>query len=99
MNSLSSISLSGMNAAQLRLGAAAHNIANAQTPEFRRSTVTSEALADGGVTAHVARSPEIGERLAEDLVHTMVAAYSFKANLKVLQTQHSLLGSLLDLRA
>jgi len=99
MNSLSSISLSGMNAAQLHLGAAAHNIANAQTPEFRRSTVTSEAQAGGGVTASVGRSSEIGENLAEDIVQTMVAAYSFKANLKVLQTQYSLLGSLLDLSA
>jgi hypothetical protein len=29
----------------------------------------------------------------------MVAAYSFKANLRVLQTQSGLLGSLLDTRA
>jgi|SRR5687768_16478578 flagellar hook protein FlgE len=99
MNSLSSIAQSGMNAAQLRLNAAGHNIANLQTPGFRRELVVSEAQAGGGVTASVAQATVVGESLADDLVQTMVAAYSFKANLKTLQTQYSLLGSLLDLKA
>ena len=36
MNTVSSIALSGLQAAQTRLGSSAHNIANALTPNFRR---------------------------------------------------------------
>jgi flagellar hook-associated protein FlgK len=99
MNSISSIALSGLNAAQFRLDAAAHNIANAQTPAFRRQQVVAQALPEGGVTSSVRQADDMGENLAEDIVQTMVAAYSFKANLRVLQTQTGLLGALLDTHA
>src|SRR5688500_4534182 len=49
MNSLSSIAQSGIGAAALRLDSAAHNIANGQTPGFRRQVVQQEALPEGGV--------------------------------------------------
>ncbi|WP_280154101.1 flagellar basal body rod protein [Piscinibacter sp. XHJ-5] len=39
------------------------------------------------------------EDLADDLVQQVVAAYAFKANLKVIQTQQDMLGSLLDVTA
>ena len=99
MNSISSIALSGMNAAQFRLGAAANNIANAQTPGFRRQLVAAEALPGGGVTSSLQRADSAGENFAEDIVQTMVAAYIFKANLRTLQTETSLIGSLLDTKA
>jgi len=99
MNSISSIAMSGLNAAQFRLDAAANNIANAQTPDFRRQQVVAEALPEGGVTSSVRQAGDAGENLAEDIVQTMVAAYSFKANLRVLQTESGLLGSLLDTHA
>ena len=99
MNSISSIALSGLNAAQFRLDAAAHNIANAQTPAFRRQQVVGEALPEGGVTSSVRQADEIGENLAEDIVQTMLAAYMFKANLRTLQTETGLLGALLDTHA
>jgi flagellar hook-associated protein FlgK len=99
MNALASIALSGINAAQLRLGASAHNIANAQTPGFRRQLVTQQAVPEGGVSAGLVRAPVEGEALAEDLVAQMSAGYQFVANLRVLQTQHKLLGTLLDERA
>lgn len=99
MNALASIALSGINAAQLRLGASAHNIANAQTPGFGRQLVTQQAVPEGGVSASLVRAPVEGEALAEDLVAQMSAGYQFVANLRVLQTQHKLLGTLLDERA
>ena len=99
MNSISSIAMSGLNAAQFRLDAAANNIANAQTPDFRRRQVVAAALPEGGVTSTVREAGGAGENLAEDIVQTMVAAYSFKANLRVLQTESGLLGSLLDTHA
>ena len=49
MNTLSSIAQSGMNSAVLHLDAAAHNIANAQTPDFRRQRVVDQTQVGGGV--------------------------------------------------
>jgi flagellar basal-body rod protein FlgB len=99
MNPLSSIAYSGLNAALLRMDAAANNIANVQTPGYRRQFVEQEALAEGGVAASVGQAQEATANLADDLVQQMVAAYSFKANLRTIQTQHVMLGSLLDVTA
>lgn len=99
MNPLSSIALSGLAAAQQRLRASAHNIANAQTPGFRRQLVTQQAMPEGGVRATLQRAPVEGAALAEDVVEQMSAGYQFIANLRVIQTQDKLLGALLDDRA
>jgi flagellar hook-associated protein FlgK len=99
MNSLSSIAQSGIAAALLRLDASANNIANAATPGYRRQLVVQESPPGGGVTARPERGVTNGENLAEDLVRQRLAAYAFKANLRVIQTQHEMLGSLLDVQA
>jgi flagellar hook protein FlgE len=99
MSPLASIALSGLNAAQLRLASSAHNVANAQTPGFRRQLVVQQALPQGGVAAGVATAPREGPALADDMVEQMSASLQFKANLKLLQTERQLLGTLLDERA
>jgi flagellar hook-associated protein FlgK len=99
MNSISATALSGLSAAQLRLDASAHNVANAQTPGFRRQQVVQQAQAAGGVQASVQTAELAGDDLATDLVQQKVALYSFKANLHVLQTEDEMLGSLLDVKA
>jgi len=99
MNSLSSISLSGLNAAMLRLDAAGNNVANAQTPGFRRQSVLQSEDAGGGVSTSISREAEAGENLNADMVEQLSAVYSFKANLRVLQTQDEMLGALVDLKA
>jgi flagellar hook-associated protein FlgK len=93
-----SIGLSGLNAAQLRLDTAAHNVANAQTPGFQRQQVVQQAVADGGVQAEVSAQRLPGGSLEADAVEQMSAAYSFKANVRTLQVQDEVLGSLLDIR-
>ncbi len=102
--SASAIGLSGLRAAQTRLDTAAHNIANAQTPAFQRQVVQQTAVPDaGGVQTQVLR--EDGEptgdlgHLAEDLVEQRQALYSFAANLKTIETEDRMLGSLLDIQA
>jgi flagellar hook protein FlgE len=102
--SASTIGLSGMRAAQLRLDVGAHNVANAQTPGFQRQQVVQTANPDaGGVTARVER--ETGGagrdpgRLAEDLVGGKMALYSFAANLQVVKTEQAMLGTLFDAKA
>ena len=44
MASFVSIAFSGLQAAQLRLDSAAHNVANMNTSGFKRQTVTQEAV-------------------------------------------------------
>ncbi|WP_180683864.1 flagellar basal body protein [Tepidicella baoligensis] len=98
MNTLS-IAQSGMQAAQVRLNAAANNVANAQTEGFRRDQVQQEAQAGGGVAARLDKVPQPGADLTRDLVEQKSATYAFKANLQVLKAADETLGRLLDTRA
>jgi Flagella basal body rod protein len=99
--------LSGMRAAQLRLDTGAHNVANAQTPGFQRHSVTQTARpGQGGVDAQVVREPEAASafggdfsHLAQDLVEGRMSVYGFAANLRVVETEDRMLGTLLDERA
>ena len=99
MNSLPSIALSGVNAAKLRLDAAGNNIANSQTPGYRRQRVLQAEQSDGGVMISMARSVEPDQNLAQDIVDQISASYMFKADLRVVQTQDEMLGALLDVKA
>jgi flagellar hook protein FlgE len=99
MNTITSIALSGMNAATTRLGVSAHNIANIETAAFRRQQVVQETQAGGGVATSVTRADAISSDLAADAVQQMTALYTFKANLRTVQVEHDMLGSLLDLKA
>ena len=99
MNTISSIAVSGANAASTRLDVAAHNIANAQTPGFQRQVVHQQSQETAGVVTTIGKSDEIGADLAADLSAQMEASYSYKANLKTIQTQDQMLGSILDVKA
>lgn len=102
--SATTIGVSGLRAAQTRLDTTAHNLANAQTPGFRRHVVQQTAVPDaGGVQTQVVRQ-EAGQagdlgQLAQDLVEQRVSLYSFAANLKTIETEDRMLGSLLDAQA
>lgn len=99
MNSASSIAQSGLGAAQTRMGASAHNIANVQTDKFRRQEVTQQSTEPAGTSASVRRAPVEGQALSRDLVEQKSAGYAFDANLKVIQTEKKMMGRLLDERA
>jgi flagellar hook-associated protein FlgK len=99
MNPIASIALSGLQAAQTRMGSAAHNIANAATPDFRRRVVVPHSVAGGGVATQIERAPVAGDALAEDLVALKYSVHLFSANLAVLRTHDRLLGTLLDAHA
>ena len=105
--SAAAIGLSGMRAAQLRLDVSAHNVSNVQTPGFQRQQVAQTAQpATGGVSVQVGQEPasltqgpDGFNRLAEDMVEQRMSLYSFAANLRTVQTQDAMLGTLLDVRA
>ena len=81
-----SIGLSGANAAQWRIDSAAHNIANIDTPDFRRQQTYQQTLEPlGGVTSSVTQSDTTGSALETDLVEQQAAAYDYMAALGVIQ--------------
>jgi flagellar hook protein FlgE len=99
MSPISSTALSGLNAASLQLQSSAHNIANTQTPGFRRQLVQQTAQPEGGVSASVAQAAQPGEALAEDIVNQMAASVLYRANAQTLRTDRDLSGTLIDLLA
>lgn len=100
MSSAFPIALSGMNAAQLALDSAAHNIANAATLGFKRQLVQQTPAAQGqGVEASVTRSEQTGESLETDMVGLLQGKNAFLANLAVFRTSERMTGALLDISA
>lgn len=96
MTSTAAIASSGLQAAQVRLQAHAHNIANLGTADFRRSQVTQTALPTGGTQAQMGRMAQPGAALVDDVVGQLQAKNSFLANLAVFKTQDQMAGALLD---
>ncbi|MDH1291628.1 flagellar basal body protein [Comamonas terrigena] len=98
MSAIASIAQSGLQAAQQRLNASAHNVANQQTEGFRRQQVAQQAVPEGGVTAQTARGQQ-GVALEQEAVEQISASYAYLANLQVLRTNDRMQGALLDERA
>lgn len=99
MNTLASISQSGMNAAQVRLHSSAHNIANTATEGFQRQEVDQQAQAGGGVSASVSKSANVDASLVKDVVEQLAAKNAFLANLAVFKRSDEMTGALLDTKA
>jgi len=99
MTSVSSISLSGMNAAQTQLNVAAHNVANLNTDGFTRQKTVLTQQAQGGVSAAVGTESQPGAALEADVVSQLQAKHAYLANLAVFKTSNKMAGALLDLDA
>ncbi len=99
MADVASIAISGMRAAQTRLQASAHNIANVQTPALRRLQVDSASAEGGGVVATVSLGPVDAGSLESDLVQQMQARHGFMASLAVFSASDRMMGALLDAHA
>ena len=99
MNSISSISGSGMAAAQTRLQTAAHNVANLQTKDFQRQQVEQTAQKGGGVSTSLSLAAQAGPALEADMVAQLQAKNEFLANLSVFKTTQKMQGALLDVKA
>jgi flagellar basal body rod protein FlgB len=99
MNSITSIALSGLQAAQSSMQASAHNIANADTPNFRPQQVVQQARPDGGVEVDFVRAPRPGVSLEADMGVMLRAKNAGLANLSVFHAFDRMTGSLLDSKA
>lgn len=94
-----SAAFSGLQAAQLRSSVAAHNVANLNTPDFKRQSVAQQAQPGGGVSAVVQTATQAGANLAHDVAEQISATYAFKASAQVFRSQSRMLGALLDEKA
>ncbi len=106
------VSVMGMNAMGTRISAAANNVANASTDGFKKDRVTLEAKENGGVSTVVGKvdtpGPVIEDRgttrelsnvdLAEELVSTIPTQGLYTANVRMIQTQDEMTGTLLDIK-
>lgn len=99
MTSISSIALSGMNAAQTRLNASAHNVANLNTEGFVRQEVSQTEQPNGGVNTQLGRASAPGESLVTDMVGQLQAKNMFLANLAVFKTHDRMAGALFSDKA
>ena len=96
MSSISSISLSGMRAAQTSLSVSAFNVANLGTDGFRRQQVERTATAPAGVSTTLGRASAPGDAIATDLVGMLQAKNAFLANLSIFKASAQMAGTLLD---
>lgn len=100
MLGLLTISATGMQDANLRLHASAHNIAalNAPTP-VTVNEVTSEARPDGqGVQSYIqTRESVFGIDLVTEAMNTQLALHSLKANAQAMKTANDAVGTVLDM--
>jgi flagellar hook-associated protein FlgK len=99
MTSVSSTALSGMQAAQTGLNAAAHNVANMNTERFRRQEVVNQERAQGGVTTQRRQASQEGAAPETDMVAQLQAKNAFLTNLSVFKTNNKMAGALLDAKA
>jgi len=85
ITSITGIALSGMNAQTTRLAAVANNVANADTPDYRRQTVSLTSTSDPtSVRATISSGPE-GVDLATEMLELTEAELGFKANAAVFE--------------
>ncbi|MBA3056325.1 MAG: flagellar basal body protein [Gammaproteobacteria bacterium] len=98
MTSISSIALSGMNAARSSLNASAHNVANLNTSGFQRQESVQTAQSGAGVSTALTTASSEGSSLETDMVSQLQAKNSFLANLSVFKTSDKMAGALLDLK-
>lgn len=100
MAPISSIASSGMQAAQQRLQASAHNVANVQTEGFTRLEVVQQSRSEtGGVDAATRRAASGGVSLESEMVDQLSARNAFVANATVFRTADRMAGALLNVYA
>ncbi|MBU4530955.1 MAG: flagellar basal body protein [Hoeflea sp.] len=87
ISSIITTAFSGMAAQQARLDAVAHNIANADTPDYARRSVEMVSGPGGGVRAVTREaSAQGGVDLATELTDMIGAKTAYQANLAVMET-------------
>ncbi len=91
--------VSGMRLGTAKLGASAHNTANALTEGAPRLQANGVESPDGGVAITVtALPPDTGPDLVAESIEQKSAVVLYRANLRAVQTAEEMLGEILDTR-
>jgi flagellar hook protein FlgE len=96
MSSVLAIAQSGMNAAQFQLQSSAQNIANLDTPGYRRVSAQQATSADGEVSSSLSQGANPGSAIEADTVSLLQAKNSYLSNLTVFRSSDRMMGTLLD---
>jgi len=95
-----SVGASSLDSAELRLSAAAHNVANLGTEPFHPVQVVQQAALAGGSTARIEKA---AKPASVDLVHQMLeqsrASIQYTASLRLIAAEDDLRGQLANLLA
>ena len=97
MSPLSTVALSGMQAARTRLEVSAVNIANLGNEDYRRREAMSMTQPGGGVSTTVTVADRPGPAMEEDVIGQLAAKNQFLANLAVFRASIRRSGSMLDI--
>ncbi len=93
----SKIAITGIRSAHVGVAAAAHNLANLNTPEFRPVRAVQETAPGGGSRARVVRTSEpAAVEIARELVSMELASVQARASSGVVAAEREMLGSLFD---
>jgi len=98
-------SVTGMNAATVRQGVAAHNVANVNTPGFAQYTVNQTDMAPEGTRiASLSRTTNTDPTrsnvdLAETSKEQIISKGSLAANATVFKAKDKMMGEVIDLIA
>ena len=97
----SSISISGLQAAQTTFDVMANNVANIATEGFKPSRVELRSLEPraGVDVASITQSPDEGVDLATEITSAVIAKTTYAANARAFRTEDETLGALFDERA
>jgi flagellar basal-body rod protein FlgC len=99
MSSIDAIALSGMNAALKATEAAGHNLANLETPGFRRQAAVTSTEEGGGVEVHLSTAALAANAPEDDVTALKTDAAAFALDAAVLRTHRRMTGALLDEQA
>jgi flagellar basal body rod protein FlgC len=77
---------SGLVAAETRLEATAHNVANMQTERYRPLRATSIEAPANGVRVTISREAREGADMVRDAVERIAAVAAYQANLAMLRS-------------
>lgn len=85
ITSITGIALSGMNAQTNRLATVANNVANADTPDYRRQGVSLTSTSDPAGVGTTSTSGAEGVDLATEMLELSEAELGYKANAAVFE--------------
>lgn len=93
------IAASGMQASVQRLNVAAHDIANATTPQYRQYTPHQTDRSPNGTALDSISRSSAPTELAHEFGEAITSKHSNAANAKAFKVQDRMVGALLDIFA